>query len=67
VFEEKRILFAYAAFKTHLDFMPTRSALGPFKEELAGYITGKDTIQFPTANRSRRFLFARSLFFVPGK
>lgn len=47
VFEEKRILFAYAAFKTHLNFMPTRSALVPFKEELAGYITGKDTIQFP--------------------
>lgn len=46
VFEEKRILFAYAAYKTHLNFMPTRSAIIPFKKELAGYITGKDTIQF---------------------
>ena len=47
VFEEKRILFAYSAFKSHLNFMPTHSALMPFKEELAEYITGKDTIQFP--------------------
>ena len=47
VFEEKRILFAYAAFKSHLNFMPTRSALLPFREELAGHKTGKDTIQFP--------------------
>jgi uncharacterized protein YdhG (YjbR/CyaY superfamily) len=47
VLEEKRILFAYSAFKSHLNFMPTRSSLIPFKEELAKYTTGKDTIQFP--------------------
>ena len=47
VFEEKRILFAFTAFKSHLNFMPTRPAMKPFKKELAGYITGKDTIQFP--------------------
>ena len=47
VFEEKRILFAYTAFKSHLNFMPTRSTLDFFKEELATYTTGKDTIQFP--------------------
>jgi len=47
VFEEKRILFAFTAFKSHLNFMPTHSALTPFKEELAEYNTGKDTIQFP--------------------
>ena len=47
VFEEKRILFAYAAFKSHLDFMPTHSAMEPFKEKLTKYATGKDTIQFP--------------------
>lgn len=47
VLEEKRILFAYTAHKTHLNFMPTHSALEPFKEELATYKTGKDTIQFP--------------------
>jgi len=47
VLEEKRILFAYTAFKSHLNFMPTESSLKPFKNELAGYKTGKDTIQFP--------------------
>lgn len=47
VFEEKRILFAYTAFKSHLNFMPTYPAMEPFKKELAEYVTGKDTIQFP--------------------
>jgi uncharacterized protein YdhG (YjbR/CyaY superfamily) len=47
VFIEKRILFAYTAHKSHLNFMPTHPAMEPFKNELAEYITGKDTIQFP--------------------
>lgn len=47
VFEGKRILFAYTAYKSHLNFMPTGPALEPFKEELKAYKTGKDTIQFP--------------------
>jgi uncharacterized protein YdhG (YjbR/CyaY superfamily) len=47
VFEEKRILFAYAAFKSHLNFMPTQAAIEPFKEELTEYVTGRETIQFP--------------------
>ena len=46
-FEEGRILFAYAAFKSHLNFVPTRPALRPFAKELATYVTGKDSIQFP--------------------
>ena len=47
VFEEKRILFAYTAFKSHLNFMPTHRTLDHFKKELKEYKTGKDTIQFP--------------------
>lgn len=47
VFEEKRILFAFAAFKSHVNFMPTPSAMKPFKKELAKFATGKATIQFP--------------------
>jgi uncharacterized protein YdhG (YjbR/CyaY superfamily) len=47
VFEEKRILFAYNAFKTHINFMPTRTSLEPFKKDLKKYKTGIDTIQFP--------------------
>jgi len=44
---EKRILFAYTAYKCHINFMPTQSSLKPFKKELAGYVTGKDTVRFP--------------------
>jgi uncharacterized protein YdhG (YjbR/CyaY superfamily) len=47
VFEEDRILFAYSAYKSHLNFMPTRSTLAKFEHELSEYTTGKDTIQFP--------------------
>lgn len=47
VFEEKRILFAFAAFKSHLNFMPTPSAMKPFRKALAKYKTGKGSIQFP--------------------
>lgn len=47
VFEEKIILFSYSAFKSHLNFMPTRSSITPFKDLLTDYKTGKDTIQFP--------------------
>jgi uncharacterized protein YdhG (YjbR/CyaY superfamily) len=43
----ERILFAYTAHKSHMNFMPTGSALLPFKDELSQYKTGKDTIQFP--------------------
>jgi uncharacterized protein YdhG (YjbR/CyaY superfamily) len=47
VMEEKRILFSFSAFKSHLNFMPTRRTLDLFREELKDYTTGKDTIQFP--------------------
>lgn len=47
VFMEKRILFSYAAYKAHLNFMPTGLSLEPFREELANFTIGKDTIQFP--------------------
>jgi uncharacterized protein YdhG (YjbR/CyaY superfamily) len=47
VFEGKRILFSFSGFKSHINFMPTRTSLQPFKKDLAKYKTGKDTIQFP--------------------
>ncbi len=47
VFEEKRILFAFAAYKTHLNFMPTGTSLEPFKDELKDFKTGEGTIQLP--------------------
>jgi uncharacterized protein YdhG (YjbR/CyaY superfamily) len=59
VFEEKRILFAYAAFKSHLSFMPTPAALKPFAKELAKYKTGKGSIQFPYDDPLPKALIAR--------
>lgn len=47
VFVEKRILFSFAAHKSHMNFMPTGPALEPFRDELKSFRTGKDTIQFP--------------------
>lgn len=47
VLVEKRVLFSFSAHKTHLNFMPTGPALEPFRNELSGFKTGKDTIQFP--------------------
>jgi uncharacterized protein YdhG (YjbR/CyaY superfamily) len=46
VFEEKRILFAVAAFNDHLNFMPTPSTLNLFTDELLNYTTGKGSVQF---------------------
>ncbi|WP_134090271.1 iron chaperone [Olivibacter sp. XZL3] len=45
-FVENRILFSYAAFKNHLNFVPTAPAMQPFLKELANYKTNKDSIQF---------------------
>jgi len=47
VFEGKRILFSFSAFKDHINFMPTGPSLEPFANELAEYKKGKDTVQFP--------------------
>ena len=47
VFVEKRVLFSYSAFKTHINFMPTGPAMKPFEAELSEFTTGKDTIQIP--------------------
>ena len=46
-FDDGRILFAFAAYKAHLNFMPTPAALKPFAKELAKYTTGKSSVQFP--------------------
>ncbi len=47
VFEQGRILFAYTAYKSHLNFMPTKPALEPFMDDLSEFKLGKDTIQLP--------------------
>jgi len=43
----RRILVIFAAFKQHIGFFPTASVTKAFAGELAGYHTGKGSIQFP--------------------
>lgn len=47
VFEEKRILYAYAAYKAHMGLMPTPAVIRAFKKDLEKFKTGKGSIQFP--------------------
>lgn len=37
----------FAAFKNHIGFYPAPSGIDEFEQELAPYIAGKGTIQFP--------------------
>ncbi len=46
VFEDGRILFAYAAYRNHLNFMPTSSVLRACAKKLTGYAVGKGSVQF---------------------
>lgn len=46
VYEDKRILFAFGAYKSHLNFMPTPAVIRQFEKELATFKTGKGSIQF---------------------
>ncbi len=46
-FSQKRILVMFAAFKHHIGFYPTPSAVKAFAKELAGFHTAKGSIQFP--------------------
>jgi uncharacterized protein YdhG (YjbR/CyaY superfamily) len=50
-FVGKRIYFSYSAHKSHISFIPTRSTIDIFKDELSEYTTGRDSVQFPL-NRS---------------
>ena len=47
VLEYHRILFGYAAFKSHINFMPTPSVIKAFKKDTARFTVGKGTIQLP--------------------
>ena len=45
--EEGRILFAFSAYTSHVNFMPTHASLAPFADDLKDFKTGKDTLQLP--------------------
>jgi uncharacterized protein YdhG (YjbR/CyaY superfamily) len=46
-FSYRRILVTFAAFRHHIGFYPTPSAVKAFAKELAKFKTAKGSIQFP--------------------
>jgi uncharacterized protein YdhG (YjbR/CyaY superfamily) len=46
-FKLKRNLVHFAAYKNHIGFYPTPSAIEAFKNELSSYETSKGAIKFP--------------------
>jgi uncharacterized protein YdhG (YjbR/CyaY superfamily) len=46
-FSYRRILVMFAAFKHHIGFYPTRSAMSAFAKELSKFTMGAGSIQFP--------------------
>ena len=46
-FKMNGILVYFAAFRNHIGFYPTSSAVIAFKDELTGYKTARGSIQFP--------------------
>jgi uncharacterized protein YdhG (YjbR/CyaY superfamily) len=47
VFEEGRILFAFAGHKNHTNFTPTPATIDAFRDELKGYAIGAMTVSLP--------------------
>jgi uncharacterized protein YdhG (YjbR/CyaY superfamily) len=46
-FSFQRILVTFAAFKHHIGFYPTSSAVSAFANDLSKFATAKGSIQFP--------------------
>ncbi len=46
-FSYGRILVMFAAFKHHIGFYPTPSAVRAFAKDLSEFVTGDNSIQFP--------------------
>jgi uncharacterized protein YdhG (YjbR/CyaY superfamily) len=46
-FKQNGNLVYFAAFKNHIGFYPTSSAIEAFKEELSEYKVSKGTVRFP--------------------
>jgi uncharacterized protein YdhG (YjbR/CyaY superfamily) len=49
-FSYRRILVMFAAFKHHIGFFPTPSAVSAFAKDLTKFKTAKGSIQFPLEN-----------------
>ena len=46
-FSYKRILVTFAAFKNHIGFYPTPSAVKAFAKDLSKFVTASASVQFP--------------------
>lgn len=46
-FTQKRVLFAFAAYKNHINFYPTPAVIEAFKSELGEYHTTDAALQLP--------------------
>ena len=46
-FSYRRILVTFAAYKHHIGFYPTPSAVRAFANDLSKFVTAKGSIQFP--------------------
>jgi uncharacterized protein YdhG (YjbR/CyaY superfamily) len=46
-FSYQRILVMFAAFKNHVGFYPTPSAVRAFADDLSEFVTGDNSIRFP--------------------
>ena len=46
-FSYKRILVTFAAFKNHIGFYPTPSAVKAFAKDLSIFVTASASVQFP--------------------
>lgn len=46
-YSHRRILVTFAAFKNHIGFYPTPSAVKAFAGQLSKFVTAKGSIQFP--------------------
>jgi len=49
-FSYRRILVMFAAFKRHIGFYPTPSAVRAFANDLSKFATARGSIQFPLEN-----------------
>jgi uncharacterized protein YdhG (YjbR/CyaY superfamily) len=58
-FSHARILVTFAAFKRHIGFFPTPSAIREFRKELAGFKTSAGTVQLPYDKPLPRALITR--------
>jgi len=62
-FSYARILVTFAAFKKHIGFFPTSSAVRAFKDQLTGYKTASASIQLPLDKPLPRALITRIVKF----